>query len=126
MNGTMLQDRIHTLRVQNCISQEEFALRLGVVRQTVSKWERGISVPDADTLIKIAEILNVTVSELLGEEFKINDESSKNKVSHQLERLNGYFAERSQRSKKILKIMGIVLLVILLVSFLLIMLTIRF
>lgn len=57
-----------TLRKQKGFSQEELATRLHVVRQTISKWEKNLSVPDADTLIRLAEILEVYVSELLGTE----------------------------------------------------------
>ena len=41
-----------------------------MVRQTVSKWEKGLPVPDADTLIRLAEVLEVSVSELLGAKIK--------------------------------------------------------
>jgi putative transcriptional regulator len=54
------------LRAKNGISQDELAIRLNVVRQTVSKWENGLSVPDADMLIKIADVFDVSVSDLLG------------------------------------------------------------
>ena len=57
---------LKTLRKQKGFSQEELATRLHVVRQTISKWEKNLSVPDADTLIRLAEILEVSVSELLG------------------------------------------------------------
>lgn len=50
------------------MSQEEFGDRLSVVRQTVSKWEKGLSLPDSEMLVHIAEVLEVTVSELVGEE----------------------------------------------------------
>ena len=53
------------------------AARLHVVRQTISKWEKNLSVPDADTLIRLAEILEVSVSELLGAKIepKITDQT---------------------------------------------------
>ena len=41
--------------------------KLNVVRQTVSKWEQGLSVPDADLLIAISEILETPVGTMLGE-----------------------------------------------------------
>ena len=63
---TMFGENLKTLRKQKGFSQEELAVRLHVVRQTVSKWEKNLSVPDADTLIRLAEILEVSVSELLG------------------------------------------------------------
>ncbi len=64
----MLGEKIKTLRLQIGLSQEELAKRLGVVRQTVSKWEKELSLPDSDMLIKIAEVFNITVSNLIGEE----------------------------------------------------------
>ena len=62
----MFGENLKTLRKQKGFSQEELATRLHVVRQTISKWEKNLSVPDADTLIRLAEILEVSVSELLG------------------------------------------------------------
>ena len=62
----MLNENLKQLRKSKGLSQEELAIRLNVVRQTISKWEKGISVPDADMLIKIADIFEVSVSELLG------------------------------------------------------------
>lgn len=64
----MLGEKIKAKRHEKGLSQQEFADRLSVVRQTVSKWEKGLSVPDSDMLLKIAEVLEVSVSELLGEE----------------------------------------------------------
>ena len=62
----MLNENLKQLRKSKGLSQEELAIRLNVVRQTISKWEKGLSVPDADMLIKIADIFEVSVSELLG------------------------------------------------------------
>ncbi len=62
----MFQDNLKALRKEKGITQEELAARLNVVRQTVSKWEKGLSVPDSDLLMKLAEILDVPVSRLLG------------------------------------------------------------
>ena len=66
----MFGENLKTLRKQKGFSQEELAARLHVVRQTVSKWEKGRSVPDADALIRLAEVLEVSVSELLGAKIK--------------------------------------------------------
>ena len=52
----MLNENLKQLRKSKGLSQEELAIRLNVVRQTISKWEKGLSVPDADMLIKIADI----------------------------------------------------------------------
>ena len=63
----MLNENIKTIRKSKGLSQEELAIKLNVVRQTISKWEQGLSVPDADMLISIAEVLETPVSTLLGE-----------------------------------------------------------
>lgn len=63
----MLNENIKNLRKSKGISQEELAIKLNVVRQTVSKWENGLSVPDSSMLISLAEELDTSVSILLGE-----------------------------------------------------------
>lgn len=64
----MLSENLQRLRMQSGLSQKELAEKLHVVRQTVSKWEKGLSVPDADMLLKLAAIFNTTPNELLGVE----------------------------------------------------------
>ena len=86
----MFSENLKTLRKSRGFSQEELSIRLNVVRQTISKWEKGVSVPDAEMLIKIAEVLETTVSGLLGE--KIIDEKDKNDISQQLSRINEQLA----------------------------------
>ena len=66
----MLSERIKTLRKKKGMSQEELALKVHVVRQTISKWENALSVPDADELIHLAKALEVSVNSLLGMEKK--------------------------------------------------------
>ena len=83
--------------------QEELAIRLNVVRQTVSKWESGRSVPDADILLKIADVLDVSLSDLLGAELP-NDEPQQNEIAAQLIRLNEQYAIRNRRSKRIWRV----------------------
>ena len=63
----MLSKNMKTLRTERGLSQEELATRLSVVRQTVSKWEKGLSQPDAAMLVALAQELGVSVSDLLGE-----------------------------------------------------------
>ena len=63
----MLSENIKNLRKAKGISQEELAIKLNVVRQTISKWEKGLSVPDSEMLIRLAEELDTTVNILLGE-----------------------------------------------------------
>ena len=72
----MLNENIRALRKEKGLSQEELAIRLNVVRQTVSKWEQGLSVPDAVMLTRIAGELDTSVNILLGEEIPENEEVS--------------------------------------------------
>lgn len=63
----MLSENIKTIRKSKGLSQEELAIKLNVVRQTISKWEQGLSVPDSDLLISLSQALETPVSTLLGE-----------------------------------------------------------
>ncbi len=110
----MFSENLKTLRKQKGFSQEELAARLYVVRQTVSKWEKNLSVPDADTLIRLAEILEVSVSELLGT--KIENKNVTSDVAEQLSRINEQLAIKNRRSRRIWKIVGIILAAIVLVN----------
>lgn len=110
----MFSENLKTLRKQKGFSQEELATRLHVVRQTISKWEKNLSVPDADTLIRLAEILEVSVSELLGA--KMENESTTNDVAEQLSRINEQLAIKNRRSRRIWKIVAIIFAIIVLVN----------
>ena len=110
----MFGENLKTLRKQKGFSQEELAVRLHVVRQTVSKWEKNLSVPDADTLIRLAEILEVSVSELLGA--KIENENTASDVAEQLSRINEQLAIKNRRSRRIWKIVTIILAAIVLIN----------
>lgn len=63
----MLNENIRAIRKSRGLSQEELAIKLDVVRQTVSKWERGLSVPDSDMLVSLSDTLDAPVAALLGE-----------------------------------------------------------
>ena len=110
----MFSENLKTLRKQKGFSQEELATRLHVVRQTISKWEKNLSVPDADTLIRLAEILEVSVSELLGT--KIEYENVASDVAEQLSRINEQLAIKNRRSRRIWKIVAIILAAIILIN----------
>lgn len=107
----MFHENLKTMRKAKGYTQEELAIKLNVVRQTVSKWEKGLSVPDADVLCKIADVLDTDVSTLLGEE--IVEETDKSAVAQQLAKINEQLAMKNQRSKTIWKVVGIILFVIL-------------
>ena len=110
----MFGENLKTLRKQKGFSQEELATRLHVVRQTISKWEKNLSVPDADTLIRLAEVLEVSVSELLGA--KIENENAASDVAEQLSRINEQLAIKNRRSRRIWKIVVIILAAIVLIN----------
>ena len=84
------------------MSQEVMAQQLNVVRQTVSKWEQGLSVPDAQMLTRIAELFEVPVSSLLGE--SIEENVNINEIAVQLAVLNQQLAARRGRTRKIVRI----------------------
>lgn len=89
----MISDNIRKFRKDKGISQEEMAVKLHVVRQTVSKWEKGLSVPDAEMLISIANLLEVPVSKVLGIEVKETDTEN---LAEELARLNEILAKKNQ------------------------------
>lgn len=109
----MLGDNIKALRKKKGYSQETLAQELFVVRQTISKWEKGLSVPDAEMLEKLADVLEISVNELLDKEV-VNEEKTdnNNEVARQLAILNEQIANRTRRNKRILKIVLIGVLVI--------------
>lgn len=95
----MLNENIRELRKSKGLSQEELALKLNVVRQTVSKWERGLSVPDAEMLVAIGGVLDTPVSTLLGETAPASEPEGLQALSEKLEVLNDQFA-RARESKR--------------------------
>ena len=97
----MLSENIKALRKAKGYSQEELASRLHVVRQTVSKWEKGLSVPDADMLVKIADILETNTTTLLGSTTVTN--SADNQVAQQLGLIAEQMAIKNRRAKLIWK-----------------------
>lgn len=106
----MFHENLKTMRKAKGYTQEELAIKLNVVRQTVSKWEKGLSVPDADVLCKIADVLDTDVSTLLGEE--IIEETDKNAVAQQLAKINEQLAMKNQRSKTVWKVIVVILCII--------------
>ena len=96
----MLNENIKTLRKQKGLSQEELSIKLNVVRQTISKWEQGLSVPDAEMLISISEIFDTPVSTLLGETIKEENSDSLKKISQKLEMINLSLAKKRDSRRK--------------------------
>ena len=116
----MFADNLKTLRRARGLSQEELAGRLHVTRQTISKWENALSVPDAELLLRLAEELEVPVSRLLGG--PVEEEPAPDQVAAHLAELNRLLAERNRRSRRIWRVVagvliGIVALYVLLMVF---------
>lgn len=109
----MLNENIKLFRKKKGISQEDLANKLNVVRQTVSKWETGLSVPDAEMLIRLAEVLDTSVNALLGETNEpVNESVSVEEISRKLELLTVQFAEHNEKHRKKTRITLVVLLII--------------
>ena len=113
----MLKDNLKTLRKNKGLSQEELAIKLNVVRQTISKWEQGLSVPDAEMLISISEVLETPVSTLLGEnisESKVDDIKA---ISEKLEIINLQLLQKKNERRKITHWLLISLCIIIIIIF---------
>ena len=113
----MFSDNLKRLRKERGFTQESLAIQLHVVRQTVSKWEKGLSVPDAVMLQRLAEVLEVSVSELLGAEIP-EGENERNEIAELLSRINEQLAIRNRRGRLVLRIVLIVLAVMIVVPIL--------
>lgn len=108
----LFHENLKAYRKKKGYTQETLAIKLNVVRQTVSKWEKGLSVPDAGTLLKLAEVLDTSVSELLGADSK-ETSGDRNEMAEQLAVIAEQLAIRNRRSRRILK--GFLVIVIALV-----------
>ncbi|MDB87630.1 XRE family transcriptional regulator [Listeria monocytogenes] len=98
----MLNENIKAIRKSKGFSQEEIAIKLNVVRQTISKWEQGLSVPDSDMLISISEVLETPVSTLLGETVMVSKVDDVKAISEKLEIINLQLAQRKTARQKML------------------------
>ena len=90
----MLSENIKAIRKSKGLSQEELAVRLNVVRQTISKWEQGLSVPDSDMLISLSEALDTPVNVLLGETVAESRPDDIRAIAEKLEIINMQLAQR--------------------------------
>ena len=102
----MLNENLKMLRKEKGFSQEELASKVHVVRQTVSKWEKGLSVPDAEMLVQIADVFEVPVSRLLGvalPETESNAPDQRNEIAEQLMKINEQLVIKNNRTRKIIK-----------------------
>lgn len=98
----MLNENIKTIRKSKGLSQQELAVRLNIVRQTVSKWEQGLSVPDSDMLIALSEVLETPVSMLLGETVIETEVDTLKTISEKLEVINLQLAQRKTTRRKVI------------------------
>ena len=110
----MLSENLQTLRKEKGLSQEALAARLHVVRQTVSKWEKGLSVPDAEMLLKLADILETDVATLLGAPIETKEDPSA--LAMQLGRIAEEMAVKNRRTRRIWHTIGLIFLVLLLLN----------
>ena len=116
----MLSENIKHLRKAKGLSQQELAVKLNVVRQTVSKWEQGLSVPDSDLLIALSDALETPVSVLLGEAVTVPEADALQAISEKLEVINFQLAKRAVTRRKVLR--GLLMAVCVLIIALLILL----
>lgn len=98
----MLSENIKISRKYKGLSQDELAIKLNVVRQTVSKWERGLSVPDSEMLIALSEILEIPVSTLLGKNIETSKADQLEVIAQKLEVINFQLAKKKDESRKLL------------------------
>lgn len=113
----MLNENIKTIRKSKGFSQQELAASLGVVRQTVSKWEQGLSVPDSDLLISLSEVLETPVGTLLGANVVESPADDLKAISAKLEVINLQLAQRRAAKRKTLRGFLIVLCVLIAIGF---------
>jgi putative transcriptional regulator len=99
----MLKDNLKILRKNKGLSQEELGIKLNVVRQTISKWESGLSVPDAEMLISISEVFDTPVSKILGENIEEKEKNDLKVISDKLEIINEQLSmERKLKRKRLI------------------------
>lgn len=97
----MFHENLKKLRKEKGFSQEELAAKLHVVRQTISKWEKGLSVPDAQLLISLSEVLDTPVSVLLGKTIESEEMMrDRNAIAEQLSRINFQLSEKTRRTRR--------------------------
>lgn len=113
----MLNENIRALRKSKGLSQQELAIKLNVVRQTISKWEQGLSVPDSEMLISLSEVLETPVSKLLGETVAETETDNIKAISEKLEVINLQLAQRKTTRRKVIRWLLISLCAIIVVVF---------
>lgn len=105
----MLSNNLQLYRKAKGLSQDELAIQLNVVRQTVSKWEKGLSVPDAQMLICIADALDTSVNALLGESTAPAEQTEIKAIAAKLELLNAQLARQNESRRKLWRAVFIII-----------------
>ena len=113
----MLSENIKRLRKSKGLSQEELAVKLNVVRQTVSKWEQGLSVPDADLLIALSEAFETSVSTLLGDAPEAAEADTLKAISEKLEVINLQLAQKNCSKRRVLHCVFVTLAALMVIGF---------
>ena len=113
----MLSENIKAIRKSKGLSQQELAIKLNVVRQTISKWEQGLSVPDSEMLISLSEVFETPVSKLLGETVAEAEADNIKAISEKLEVINLQLAQRKTTRRKVIRWLLISLCAIIVVVF---------
>ena len=113
----MLSQNIKAIRKSKGLSQQELAVKLNIVRQTVSKWEQGLSVPDADLLIALSQALETPVSTLLGETVMESEADRLQAISEKLEVINLQLAQRKTMRRAIIRWLLVSICAMILVMF---------
>ncbi len=113
----MLSENIKVIRKSKGLSQQELAIKLNVVRQTVSKWENGSSVPDSEMLLSLSETLETPVSTLLGETVVETAAEDLKAISEKLEVINLQLARKKVMQRKALHGLFLILCVSIVVIF---------
>lgn len=114
----MFNENLKLYRKEKGLSQEQLALKLNVVRQTISKWEKGLSIPDAELLTKLAEILDVSVSDLLGTKIEVTEGKKELDVlANEIAKLNKYIEIYQNKISKYKRKIGIAIGIVIILIF---------
>ena len=113
----MLKENIKKIRKAKGLSQEELAVKLNVVRQTISKWEQGLSVPDSEMLLTISQVLETPVSTLLGETIAETQTEDLKVIAEKLEVINLQLAQRNDNRRRIIHWLCLALCALTVVTF---------
>ena len=113
----MLNENIKAIRKSKGLSQQELAVKVNVVRQTISKWEQGLSVPDSDLLIALSQALETPESTLLGETVMESEADRLQAITEKLEVINLQLAQRKTKRRAIIRCLLISICAMILVMF---------